>query len=306
MNWLASFGMLIPNRHGNSGVYRYGFNGKENDNEVMGEGNFEDYGMRMYNTRIGRFFNVDPLTKKYPELTPYQFASNTPIQAIDLDGLEAFFIHGTTSSSTRWTGTPEAKKAVKVLLELTNNKTFNTGFSWKAPITNSENTRAASAKKLAEYVIKNHVEGEEITLIGHSHGGNVAIQAADLIYKATGQKVNIITVATPSYNKEKDIENPKSHVGINDHIALWNDVDSVSGGAAGEDNYTNSPKTHNVQIDLGNNYKKETSIKGRYGQESTITTYDHLGAHSFDVEHPETIEKSINEGKVKKLKPIKK
>ena len=26
---------------------------------------------------------------KYPELTPYQFASNTPISAIDLDGLEA-------------------------------------------------------------------------------------------------------------------------------------------------------------------------------------------------------------------------
>jgi len=32
---------------------------------------------------------VDPLTKSYPMLTPYQFASNTPIWAIDLDGLEA-------------------------------------------------------------------------------------------------------------------------------------------------------------------------------------------------------------------------
>jgi len=31
---------------------------------------------------------VDPLKKKYPELTSYQFASNTPIQAIVLDGLE--------------------------------------------------------------------------------------------------------------------------------------------------------------------------------------------------------------------------
>ena len=35
---------------------------------------------------------MDPLTKSYPELTPYQFASNTPIQAIDLDGLEAFYV----------------------------------------------------------------------------------------------------------------------------------------------------------------------------------------------------------------------
>ena len=36
-----------------------------------------------------RFLSVDPIGRKYPELTPYQFASNTPIQAIDLDGLEA-------------------------------------------------------------------------------------------------------------------------------------------------------------------------------------------------------------------------
>lgn len=32
--------------------------------------------------------SVDPLREKYPELTTYQFASNTPIQAIDLDGAE--------------------------------------------------------------------------------------------------------------------------------------------------------------------------------------------------------------------------
>lgn len=35
-----------------------------------------------------RFLSVDPIGRQYPELTPYQFASNTPIMAIDLDGLE--------------------------------------------------------------------------------------------------------------------------------------------------------------------------------------------------------------------------
>ena len=37
-----------------------------------------------------RFLSVDPIGRKFPELTPYQFASNRPIDAIDLDGLEAF------------------------------------------------------------------------------------------------------------------------------------------------------------------------------------------------------------------------
>ena len=71
-----------------SASYRYGFNGKENDNEVKGEGNQQDYGMRIYDPRLGRFLSVDPLTKDYPYYTPYQFAGNSPIKFIDLDGLE--------------------------------------------------------------------------------------------------------------------------------------------------------------------------------------------------------------------------
>uniref|UniRef100_UPI0018F3499D hypothetical protein n=1 Tax=Gynurincola endophyticus TaxID=2479004 RepID=UPI0018F3499D len=38
--------------------------------------------------RLGKFLSVDPLTNQCPMLTPYQFASNTPIWAADLDGAE--------------------------------------------------------------------------------------------------------------------------------------------------------------------------------------------------------------------------
>lgn len=81
------FGMLMPGRQeGDKG--RYGFNGKENDNEISGDGNQYDYGFRIYNPRLGRFLSVDPLTQEYPWYTPYQFAGNKPIYAVDLDGLE--------------------------------------------------------------------------------------------------------------------------------------------------------------------------------------------------------------------------
>jgi len=79
----------MPGRkYDNGSGYRYGFNGKENDKEVKGEGNQQDYGMRIYDTRLGRFLSVDPLTRNYPMLTPYQFSSNRPIDGIDMDGLE--------------------------------------------------------------------------------------------------------------------------------------------------------------------------------------------------------------------------
>lgn len=71
--------------------YRFGFNGKENDNEWHGAvGTMQDYGLRAYDTRVARFFAVDPLAPQYPMLTPYQFASNMPIWAVDLDGAEAW------------------------------------------------------------------------------------------------------------------------------------------------------------------------------------------------------------------------
>lgn len=71
-----------------SSLYRYGFNGKENDNEIKGEGNQQDYGLRIYDPRLVRFLSVDPLTASYPWYTPYQFAGNSPIANIDLDGGE--------------------------------------------------------------------------------------------------------------------------------------------------------------------------------------------------------------------------
>jgi RHS repeat-associated protein len=77
--------VALPN---NGQTYRFGFNGKENDNGVKGLGNQQDYGMRIYDPRVGRFLSVDPLTKNYPWYTPYQFAGNSPIANIDLDGAE--------------------------------------------------------------------------------------------------------------------------------------------------------------------------------------------------------------------------
>ena len=63
--------MPEPERSFNAGTYGYGFNGKRMEEAGPYITNIYDYDMRMYDARIGRFFSVDPLTGKYPELTPY-------------------------------------------------------------------------------------------------------------------------------------------------------------------------------------------------------------------------------------------
>jgi RHS repeat-associated protein len=80
--------LLMDRAFTTAGNYFYSFNGAERDDEVKGAGNSLDYGARMYNPSLGRFLSVDPISRDYPWYTPYQFAGNMPIRAIDIDGLE--------------------------------------------------------------------------------------------------------------------------------------------------------------------------------------------------------------------------
>ena len=84
------FGLVMKGRTWSDTTgYRFAFNGKERDTEGMGGGGSTyDYGFRIYNPSLGKFLSVDPLSPRYPWLTPYQFASNNPIWFIDVDGLE--------------------------------------------------------------------------------------------------------------------------------------------------------------------------------------------------------------------------
>ncbi len=80
------FGSEKPGRAFASGNYKYGYNGKEMDNEVSGDGNEYNYGARIYNPRLGKFLSVDPLSSLMPWMTPYHYTYDNPIYFIDNDG----------------------------------------------------------------------------------------------------------------------------------------------------------------------------------------------------------------------------
>ena len=92
------FGMAMPNRNASIDNYRYGFSGMEKDDEIRGAGNSYAFLFRMYDSRLGRFLSTDPLTQKFPALSPYQHAGNNPIAAIDLEGLEPATINPNTQT----------------------------------------------------------------------------------------------------------------------------------------------------------------------------------------------------------------
>jgi len=88
--WQKSLGLKVekgnlnPLSNSSAGVYRYGFNGMEKDDEVSGSGNHTDFGARGYSNRLGRWWSVDKVVK--PQLSSYQFGRDNPILFIDPDG----------------------------------------------------------------------------------------------------------------------------------------------------------------------------------------------------------------------------
>lgn len=81
------FGSEMPGRSFNSGSYRYGFNGMEKDNEIKNiTGSSYDFGARMYDSRLGRWFSVDSQFKKQPGWSTYKAFLDNPIFFVDPEG----------------------------------------------------------------------------------------------------------------------------------------------------------------------------------------------------------------------------
>ena len=70
----------------NIGGYRYFFNGQEADNEVFGEVANFGYEFRQYDSRLARWWSVDPKWSEYPGVSPFVFCNGSPIMLVDLEG----------------------------------------------------------------------------------------------------------------------------------------------------------------------------------------------------------------------------
>lgn len=76
------FGEVFIEERNNTWNTPYLFNAKELDEET----GMYYYGARYYDPRISQFLSSDRFAKKYPNLTPYSYCANNPINAVDVRG----------------------------------------------------------------------------------------------------------------------------------------------------------------------------------------------------------------------------
>lgn len=77
-----AWGYVLENRSYNSTAMKYDFTGKERDNETS----YDYFGARYYDSRLGRWGQVEPLYDEYIQITPYNYSLNNPVNLIDEDG----------------------------------------------------------------------------------------------------------------------------------------------------------------------------------------------------------------------------
>jgi len=124
----SPFGVLLQNRNLSlSGAipYRYGFNSMEKDDELKGEGNSYDFGARMYDPRIGRWFKPDRVLRA--DQSSYSICNNDVINKIDFDGND--FIHFYYYIQDNLDGNGQAFKSIHFAYEIVKDDSPNIGFS---------------------------------------------------------------------------------------------------------------------------------------------------------------------------------
>ncbi|HEU0228233.1 MAG TPA: RHS repeat-associated core domain-containing protein [Arachidicoccus soli] len=83
------WGMTLTGRSTNIAYLnaKYKFTGKERDTET----GYDYFGARYYDGRIGKWMQVDPLSEKYFEISPYTYARNNPLVLIDPKGTDDYY-----------------------------------------------------------------------------------------------------------------------------------------------------------------------------------------------------------------------
>ncbi len=263
--------------------YRYAFNGQEKDDEISGDGNSLDFGARICDSRIGRWFSVDALQAEYTGLSPYNFCANNPIIYIDKGGKE-IFIFGA-----------DAQKAVAALAKTTSFKVdYNTHTGqltvhgeFTGPLTEADQKLMDAIKdpniRVETYTTKNdnytdpkniQENGEPIAIVGGAYLGSEveSVTTEDGESKKVVVTKQFIKISHFEKIATEELEGGGS-VGQNVKHEI---LESYIGGQddPGGSNATGQAKAHNKAMELEPTLKRMDIVYDTQSKHIFVTTQD--------------------------------
>ena len=226
------YGELLVDEHSSSADLPYKFNGKELDEET----GLYYYGARYMNPVTSMWYGVDPLAEKYVLSGSYVYCLGNPVKLFDPDGKKGVLVHGTFADHTTWKNPDGIRTAIKNLFN--DDGFFDAPFEWDGG--DNKESRTVAAKNLISYIkdqINNGLlkDDEPITLIGHSHGGNVIIEAVNMMMEdpefLLNRKINILTINTPV---RPDYQLSPTARAVVTHVNVYDALDPVQEGGGND------------------------------------------------------------------------
>jgi len=207
------------------------------------------------NARASRFLSVDPIASSYPMLTPYQYASNRPIDGTDMDGLE-------------WaTETTIGKTSSAIAIQ--------TSFTVRVKVENKSNLiKDPNIIKAKAEVYKNALESE--------YKGETTVLLFGIPFKVI-YKTEVVL----DYTDRKDCDGAIGHLVFDDRTSSSKSVKTVSGDVI--TTTTETISTPGITIGAINGFTSTIGITmdGKIVSDAEITSTDeHEGGHSAGLKHP--------------------
>lgn len=157
------FGMAMDGRSLKTGIgFRYGAQGQEKLSEFS-EGVYT-YEYRIQDSKIGRFFSIDPLQKDFSWNSSYCYSQNRVIDGKEIEGLEVLLVNEKDDATIYNVGVKNTdKSAIHIYAHGTpGNMDYGGGIGWSNDVKNFKSVLERSD------VYNNRVEGQKTVVIIHS------------------------------------------------------------------------------------------------------------------------------------------
>ena len=222
---------------------------------------------------VSRWLSLDPLARKYPELSPYNFVANNPILYVDPDGREIWIYYTVTGAS----GTPVTKKVqYKNGALTTSSGAAYTGTNAYVASVKSDLDALRTDHAEAAYRLKTLENSTQIHNIENTSGGNSNTPASGADDRA-GNPTGTTTKYDPTNwtNPRGSRRNPRVALG---HELLGHGFDTDQG----QTDYGTTSGTKNYEISALN---IENKIRASTGDPNK-TTYGGRTVPAASLEDP--------------------
>lgn len=206
---------------------------------------------RYYDPETGRFISSDD---NLSDLNLFKYCANNPANFFDPSGKIVYLIHGTNSDIKTWWN--ENDETFKNHIEGIFNEEIER-FEWNGE--NNDEARQNAANRLYGDIVK-HSEtnsSDPIRLVAHSHGGNVAILAANLLSQGDNpiSVATLITIATP-VREDYQLTTPAGQ-----HLQVYNTRDWVQTGGGNDGNLIKCGISGALYSSAGRTFKNANNIE---------------------------------------------